>query len=1273
MANDLVIKKGKKIRIPHQGDKRYPRSNRLANKGIRPSKLIDKDRDGIIDSEDCDPNDPNKQEGWFSDAVSGVAGAIGATVGAISSAVSGGSISEGISTGGSATQAAASSAISSVSSAISSGGSSGGGSSGGGSSYIAPSGGSTYIAPDSGVIDTSSSDQATKAAEAANTALLIQQGRDAAISKTLADQVAAAAASQAEQDRISQSLFDKPKYTIIDNRQSIMEPTIEPKKTGEKDWSDSTEILTAPVVPTVLNRKNVNIYNAALDKYKASLLARQAAQDKANGITRDAEGNAIGIETSEFSGGSGMQSMSFDNYERLRSKANELIDNLNDKLPTGATIDLKSNTLTIGGESYTAGGVNSIGQLRTTVTNSGQVIKNPEVYYNTVIQPILNNLKKLGVDVKAQTPDKIRTMIIDDGKIKTLLPEYKTIEIIPEVRNTIQRTAGEVTGLYLGAAGAMSGSSIIKPTTEISTNPFVQGAISGVGVREYVGSMPTPGAEWFSNLKNARDPTMLKPGVPSVTQRVKATEENIMKARNLGYEPIITTKEPGFFREAASGLYPKTLGQVELYADLAAVGQAATIIAPLTTAATFTVLGAKSLIDYTKAPDYSEEKAVAAAGSLGLLAATKFLKYSPFGKKPYKVTPTTQAAVEVRPFTRQRATILLKDSKGRYILGKTKSGEIISIGGGVEKGQTSKAAMFAELSQETGLGKRDLIGLKKLGTAVTPEETFITYTASVSEQALSRATAMSDVKSFVRISPKNLFIKGSTGQTSLQPISRYVPFKGKVRAYEAGLINWAEGGVKPTWLAVDTPRGQYFLGTQSRYNVPYSSQKQYLGAQEQLLAHGTSQPPILKATSLPGERAFTIIGDKTQRGQAQGLYLQPPTQPGGPGYIGLSYLGYGTSQEMAGIKVAFPIKTALLFKEKGMGAIGASPKTISGAESELLGLVGSRVSTAGRANIASIGGQRVFLQPSKFVAEGFGNIASKAGSVSSEGLAYRYITPVEVVAPLFYGRQESGSSTSRSTSSSSIVPTSYIRPSYISPSYVKPSLVPISYVKPSYVKPSYVKPSYVKPSYVKPSYVKPSYVKPSYVKPSYVKPSIIRPKVSTVLRSSNYKRPRPRQVTPKGYDVYVKRYGKVKGLGVSLTEKQAGLLAQKRLKGGLGATAFLKESGRRATKGKVQFVAKPGEFRQYRIVDGKKIYDPKLFIQRRAFRLGTRAEVSEIQKAKGKKPSFKFFMPTNQIPLTMPKPAFGSMPKKTNIRRYKKTKTPKKKKSKAKKRSSLIW
>jgi uncharacterized protein with von Willebrand factor type A (vWA) domain len=33
-----------------------------------------------------------------------------------------------------------------------------------------------------------------------------------------------------------------------------------------------------------------------------------------------------------------------------------------------------------------------------------------------------------------------------------------------------------------------------------------------------------------------------------------------------------------------------------------------------------------------------------------------------------------------------------------------------------------------------------------------------------------------------------------------------------------------ETGKKPTWLAIKTPKGEYYLGTQSRYDVPYKSQ-----------------------------------------------------------------------------------------------------------------------------------------------------------------------------------------------------------------------------------------------------------------------------------------------------------------------------------------------------------------------------------------------------------------------------------------------------------------
>jgi len=109
-----------------------------------------------------------------------------------------------------------------------------------------------------------------------------------------------------------------------------------------------------------------------------------------------------------------------------------------------------------------------------------------------------------------------------------------------------------------------------------------------------------------------------------------------------------------------------------------------------------------------------------------------------------------------------------------------------------------------------------------------------------------------------------------------------------------------------------------------------------------------------------------------------------------------------------------------------------------------------------------------------------------------------------------------------------------------------------------------------------------------------------------------------------GFDVFIKRHGKLQGLGVSLTRQQAGLLARKKLKETLAATAFVKASGRAAKKSNIAYAGKTlGEFRQYKIKKGRKIFDPSMYIQKAKFRLGTRAEKAEIQAAKIKSEFFK--------------------------------------------------
>lgn len=387
---------------------------------------------------------------------------------------------------------------------------------------------------------------------------------------------------------------------------------------------------------------------------------------------------------------------------------------------------------------------------------------------------------------------------------------------------------------------------------------------------------------------------------------------------------------------------------------------------------------------------------------------TKLYSTSIFGEKPYQMKPTKQMIKDVEPFTRKRVTLLLKNEQGEYILGKTQSGEIISIGGGIEEGQSIMKALKMELKQETGLSLKDIEDLKFFKKVVFPEETHYTFTGTLKSGA--KIIPSSDITKIVTISPSNLFIKGVTGQTSLQPIARFSLFPfGRIRSYEAGIINYLERGVKPTWLAIDTKYGSYFLGTQSRYNVPYTQQSKFLKQEELLLAHGTPSGTLLRRYSL-WEKKLTIEASATKRGQMQGLYVQPPSNVGGKqfGYIGLSYLGFKTSQPFSytGIKLGLPKRVALLFKEKPSKALAETPKTLSGMEEELIIVPKTTIRTVGRASVSSIGLQRVYLQLSKIT--GFG----KGGKVNSQvtsslGDSNLYLPESVLIAPFVSKSQTS--------------------------------------------------------------------------------------------------------------------------------------------------------------------------------------------------------------------------------------------------------------------------
>lgn len=90
MLSFMKINMAKKV-INHFGDwTNYPYSNWLYQQGIKPGRNIDRDQDGIVDWEDCDPYDYNKQGIWSNvkSAASKVGGAIKSAASNISSKVS---------------------------------------------------------------------------------------------------------------------------------------------------------------------------------------------------------------------------------------------------------------------------------------------------------------------------------------------------------------------------------------------------------------------------------------------------------------------------------------------------------------------------------------------------------------------------------------------------------------------------------------------------------------------------------------------------------------------------------------------------------------------------------------------------------------------------------------------------------------------------------------------------------------------------------------------------------------------------------------------------------------------------------------------------------------------------------------------------------------------------------------------------------------------------------------------------------------------------------
>lgn len=437
----------------------------------------------------------------------------------------------------------------------------------------------------------------------------------------------------------------------------------------------------------------------------------------------------------------------------------------------------------------------------------------------------------------------------------------------------------------------------------------------------------------------------------------------------------------------------------------------------------------------------------------------KVVERSPFVKKAKTEVPTKAMQKAVEPFTRKRATLILKTDKGRYVFGKTKRGEVISIGGGIGK-KKPLSAVLKELKEETGLTAKDISGLTFKKKIVFPEETHYVYQAKILESALKRIKPMSDIKEIVVYSPKD--IPKVTGQTT------YHPFRIQgLRSYEAGIIRFLETGKQPTWLYIETKLGKYYLGTQSRYNVSVSEFKKYLEKTEELsLAHGTPTRDLARRYAL-WEKKMIIEASKSKRGGVQGLYLQPPvsvkkvfakfeesfTRRGTPvylkkrvpkfdikkistwqwklrgrkagtfykwtqqeqaGYVGLSYLGIDDLVSLeTPAKIGFKPKPSIyILKEKVGKRIIPTQKALKGVESELILQTGEVLRTTGRGKVVWIGGKRTIVQPTEVVKdvstakllEQLKNIQSKAESQSilrkiREKTGVSYEPPETYVSP----------------------------------------------------------------------------------------------------------------------------------------------------------------------------------------------------------------------------------------------------------------------------------
>jgi len=321
-----------------------------------------------------------------------------------------------------------------------------------------------------------------------------------------------------------------------------------------------------------------------------------------------------------------------------------------------------------------------------------------------------------------------------------------------------------------------------------------------------------------------------------------------------------------------------------------------------------------------------------------------------------------------------------------YVLGIDREGKAISIGGFIEPKETMRAGTLREVFEETGLKLKDIKDFQEFSKFYTPEESHNIFTGKISESVYKRLKARSDVSRFELFKPE--IFKDVLGTTMENPRSVFVTSEFKslfgigtnVRIDEAIILgrieklkeinlkiksmNYAtkvvfekeaqvslisEFGKKrlggymskdflrdyflmrenllPKREGIQTPKGNLFLFSGSRFNVEGFEQQKVFSAKEmknmyknygkgftserltisgyfepnkemlkitqrlgkkefkqpQLLVHGAMESPILTNGKL------MVKPELSKRGGA-GFYFQLPIEKGGAGYVGLSYV-----------------------------------------------------------------------------------------------------------------------------------------------------------------------------------------------------------------------------------------------------------------------------------------------------------------------------------------------------------------------------------------------